>query len=195
MKKSSIFLVLITTLCCLSSCTGKYYENSFFSDSILKNELLPDLPKPDADSMVFVQRGAFNKNKVYVDEKDETAEEYFLKALTYSNSLAFKDFGTIYSTKDENPFVGVDSSYYFQSKAMQSSMLPSNYYFEEEKAYVIAYSNGEIKLGNNGVDSYLDDAHMLKVVNKSGTYQYDDFVYDYDYYIEFSYKPSLWLGD
>lgn len=195
MKKSLIFLALITTLCSLSSCTGKYYENSFFSDSILKNELLPDLPKPEADSMVFVQRGTLNKNRVYVDVKDETAEEYFLKALSYSHSLAFKNFGTIHSIKDENPFVGVDSSYYFHSTTLLSSILPSNYYFEEEKSYVIAYSNGEIKLGNNGVDSYLDDAHMLKVVDKSGTYQYDDFVYDYDYYIEFSYKPSLWLDD
>ena len=193
MKQSFIFLSLITTLCCLSSCAGKYYENSFFSNSILQDELLPNLPKPVVDSMVFVQRGALNKNRVYVDVKDETAEEYFLNVLTYTDSLAFENYGTIYSIKDETPFLGVDSSYYFQSTKMKSSMTPSDYYFEEEKAYALAYSNGEVKLGNNGVDKYLDDAHMIKVVDKGGTYQYDDFVYDYDYYIEFSYNPSLWF--
>ena len=36
---------------------------------------------------------------------------------------------------------------------------------------------------------------MLKVVDKGGTYQYNDFVYDYDYYIEFSNNPSIWIGN
>lgn len=195
MKKSSVFLMLLATLGCLSSCTGQYYENSFFSNNILQSELLPNLPKPEADSMVFVQRGALNKNRVYVDARDETSEDYFSKVLSYALSLAFDSFGTIHSIKDENPVLGVDSSYYFHSTRMLSSILPSNYYFDEENAYVIAYSNGETKLSSNGVEAYIDDAHMLKVVDKGGTYQYNDFVYDYDYYIEFSNNPNLWIGN
>ena len=195
MKNISKVMLLLVLLCCLSSCNVKYHENSFFSNGILDEELLPKLPEPDAQSMLFVEGNGITENTVYVSSNEETEEDYFQKVLEYTSSLEFEHYGTIHNIKQSFPILGVDPTYYYHSTSILSSLLPSNYYFEEENSYILAYSNGDLKFDADGTNQYIDDAHMIRVCKTPGEYNNDEFTFDYDYYIEFANEPMLWLDD
>lgn len=195
MKNILKVMLLLVSLCCLSSCNVKYHENSFFSNGILDKELLPKLPEPDAQSMLFVEGNGITKNIVYVSSNEETEEDYFQKVLEYTSSLEFEHYGTIHNIKQSFPILGMDPTYYYHSTSILSSLLPSNYYFEEEYSYILAYSNGDLKFDADGTNQYIDDAHMIRVCKTSGEYNNDEFTFVYDYYIEFANEPMLWLDD
>ena len=195
MKKNLTLLMLLCSICCLSSCEAKYHENSFFSNDILTEELLPELPEPDANSMLFVEGNGVTENIVYVSSDKETEEEYFQRVLEYTSSLGFKHYGTIHNIKQSFPILGMDPTYYYHSTSMLSSLLPSNYYFEEENSYILAYSNGDLKFDADMTNQYIDDAHMIRVCKTPGEYDNDEFTFDYDYYIEFANEPMLWLDN
>lgn len=61
MKNILKVMLLLVSLCFLSSCNVKYHENSFFSNGILDKKLLPKLPEPDAQSMLFVEGNGIKK--------------------------------------------------------------------------------------------------------------------------------------
>ena len=191
--KRLLFISLFMGLICFLGCAQEYSENLFFSNDVLEKELLPELPIPNSKKILFCEKYGANENRVYVTLDNQTSEEYFLEVMKYIEKLTFKHLGTVKKIKDEFPVLGTSPTYYYHSNDCLTSISASNYYFEEENSYILVYSNGEIKLGNDSKEEYIDKAHMIKVVNKSGTYQNGDYTFDYDYYIEFISEPSVWL--
>ena len=193
--KRLLLICLFIFIIYFLGCSQEYSENSFFSNDVLEKELLPELPTPNAKEILFCEKyGAIN-NRVYVTADNQTPEEYFFEVMKHIGKLSFEHLGTVTKIKDEFPVLGISPIYYYHyySPDGLTYISPSNYYFEEENSYILVYSNGEIKLGNDTTEEYIDQAHMIKVVNKSGTYQNGDYTFDYDYYIEFISEPSVWL--
>lgn len=196
-KLMKLLLLLLFILITTSSCGYGRIENSFFEDFKLQSNLVPNLPQPESSSMVLVDTNLGSDSRVYIDSK-QTAEEYFQKIVEYIESLTFTFCGTIDSIKEyHNNIVGKESSYYFRSTKTFSSILASNYYFEDENSYIIIYSNGGVENKEEG--NHLKDAHLIRVCCDSGIYQPkshigDDYSFKYDYFIEFGYEPSIWLN-
>ncbi|MBR2138167.1 MAG: hypothetical protein IKC22_07480 [Bacilli bacterium] len=198
MKKLVKYLSFLIVLFTMASCGYQRSESSFFDDSKLHFNLVPNLPQPDASSMVLVDTDLGDGARVYINS-EQTAEEYFQRIVEYVESLTFTFCGTVDSIKEyHNNILGKESSYYFRSTKPFSSILASNYYFEDENSYIIVYSNGEIE--NIETGEYLDDAHLIRVCCESGIYEPkshigDDYSFKYNYFIEFGYEPSIWFND
>lgn len=195
MKKVVLSFVLIVLCFSLASCGRQRYENSFFEDDKLSFNLVPELPQPENASMVLVDTDHGNKSRVYIDS-DQSVEDYFQDVIEYIEPLNFTFCGTVDTIKDT--ILGKETSYYFHSTKTLSSILASNYYFEEENAYIIIYSNGWIENKEEG--NYLKDSHLIKVICQSGVYEPqshigDDYYFEYDYFIDFGYEPSIWFND
>lgn len=193
MKRLLMIISLFLVVGCYLACSQKYYENSFFSYEVLKEELVPELTIPFANNLLFCEKYGANENRVYVLSDKQTPEEYFYEVIKYIQSLSFIHQGTVYKTKDEYPLLGQTPSYYYSSTLELPSISLENYFFKEENAYIYVYSNGDVKTGNDGTEEYIDQTHMIKVFKRSGTYQNDNYVFDYDYYIEFANNPSVWF--
>ena len=197
MRKLVKFLSLLLALLTMVSCGYQWSENSFFEDTKLHFNLVPSLPRPDDSTMVLVDTDLGKGARVYISS-EQTAEEYFQKIVEYVESLTFAFCGTIDSIKEyHNNIAGKESSYFFRSTKTFSSILASNYYFEDENSYIIIYSNGEVENKEEG--NHLKDAHLIRVCCDSGIYQSkshigDDYSFKYDYFIEFGYEPSIWFN-
>lgn len=126
-------------------------------------------------------------------------EEYFQEVMEYVESLDFTFCGTVDAIKEhDNDILGKEPSYYFSSTKELSLKAINNYYFEEENSYIVIYSNSYIE--DKDDSKYLKDAHLIRVCCDSGIYEpksymNDNYRFEYDYYIEFGYEPSIWIND
>lgn len=192
MKKLKRILLLLVLIFSAFSCTYQTEENLFFEDLKLYANLVPDLPKPKDASIVLI-----DKQRVYIDS-NVSYEEYFQEVMEYVESLDFTFCGTAESIKEYNYILGKETSYYFSSTKELTLKSINNYYFEEENSYIVIYSNSYIEDKDNG--KYLKDAHLIRVCCDSGIYEpkshiNDNYRFEYDYYIEFGYEPSIWIND
>ncbi len=198
MRKVMKFLLLLFILITTTSCGYRRTENSFFEDFKLQYNLVPNLPQPESSSMVLVDTDLGNGSRVYINSK-QNAVEYFQKIVEYVESLTFTFCGTVDSIKEyHNNILGKESSYYLRSTKSFSSILASNYYFADENSYIIIYSNGEVQYEEDG--NHLKDAHLIRICCDSGIYKpkshiNDNYSFNYDYFIEFGYEPSIWFND
>lgn len=196
MKK--ITLLLLFFLITMVLCGYGRKENLFFEDSKLSFNLVPKLPHPKNASMVLVDTDHGNDSRVYINS-NQSAEEYFQDCIEYIELLSFAFCGTVDSIKEDSEnILGKENTYYFRSTKNLSSVLAKDYYFEKEKSFIIIYSNGNIEKNENG--QYLKDAHLIRVCCTSGVYEPkshigDDYRFEYNYFIEFGYEPSIWLDD
>lgn len=212
MRRKILALITVGCVLVLSSCEGvTYTENKFYSDDVLAEGCVPNLPKPNGDMLYRTGTSAYC-DKIYISS-DETAEEYFARVLDYIQGLDFKMVGTIDWVKRTagNLFL-VDDSYVFKSTKEILEPSVNDYYNDEyssEPYYSIILSNNDIEQGKyhepyqhpENEDIYWDGYYeynlrgtLIRVcMDDKNTIEYDDVVFEYDYYLEVRVNEWLWM--
>ena len=212
MKKSFISLLLIICVLGLSSCEApSYIANQFYSDEILSEGLVPNLPKPNGEYLYRTGTSSYC-DKIYISS-EETAEEYFARILDYIKEFEFKNVGTIESVwRTAGNLFLVDDSYVFKSTKEILEPTVSDYYNDEvsyEPYYSIIISNNDIEQGKyhepyqhpenedihwDGYYEYNLRGTLIRVcMDDDKTLEYDDKSFEYDYYLEVRVNEYLWM--
>lgn len=212
MKKSFISLLLLVCILGLSSCESpSYIANQFYSDEILSEGLVPNLPKPNGEYLYRTGTSSYC-DKIYISS-EETAEEYFARILDYIKEFEFNNVGTIECVwRTAGNLFLVDDSYVFKSTKELLEPTVSDYYNDEvsyEPYYSIIISNNDIEQGKyhepyqhpenedihwDGYYEYNLRGTLIRVcIDDNNTIEYDSGVFEYDYYLEVRVSEYLWM--
>ena len=212
MKKVLCVLTLLSLVFLLSSCTGvSYIENKFYTDDVLEEGWVPDLPKPDGNMLYRTGTSAYC-DKIYVSS-EETPEEYFNRVLDYVQSIDAEMVGTVdWVKRTAGKLFLIDDSYVFRSTKEIAEPSASDYYNDDnslEPYFSIIVSNNEIEQGEyhepyqhpenkdihwEGWYEYNFRGTLIRVcMEEKDTIEYDGGVFEYDYFIEVRVDEWIWM--
>lgn len=213
MKKRDLSLLMLICTLTLSSCEApSYIENQFYSNEILTEGLVPNLPKPTGDYL-YRTGTSYYCDKIYISS-DEKIDEYFTRILDYIQEDEYKIIGTVDWTKTSgNLFlVDVDDSYVFKSTCDILEHTINDYYNNDDKYepfYSIIISNNDIEQGeyhepyqhpeNEDVhwdgyyDYYFIGTLIRLCVDENKTLEYNDKSFEFDYYLEVRTNERIWM--
>lgn len=121
MKK--LLLVSITLMCLFTfvSCGVLYKENVWFSDSTLKECIVPELPS--LDNKKYVNK---NDEDIYVSLQNKEYDAYINEIFEYLSAQDYKYFGT--QGEQKNTLAGAFTTYYFKPAAELSEFMIGDSY-------------------------------------------------------------------
>lgn len=132
-KLLALCLTAVVCLCCLVSCNSSTVKNEWFSDEILENCAIPDLPEiSDRD---YYHRTSNQSARIEFKATDEEIREYARTVYEYLEAQSFEYLGTRGSQKAS--LAGAFASYYFKDTSSFGECY-TTYYAEE---YIFVYSN------------------------------------------------------
>ena len=125
-KLLALCLTAVVCLCCLVSCNSSTVKNEWFSDEILENCAIPDLPEiSDRD---YYHRTSNQSARIEFKATDEEIREYARTVYEYLEAQSFEYLGTRGSQKAS--LAGAFASYYFKDTSSFGECY-TTYYAEE----------------------------------------------------------------
>ena len=212
MKKHIVALLSLVFVLGLSACEApSYIKNQFYSDEILSEGLVPNLPKPNGEYLYRTGTSAYC-DKIYISS-DETIDEYFTRILDYIQETEYKIVGTVdwVRVTTGNLFL-VDDRYVFKSTSDILEPTINDYCNDDDKSepfYSIIISNNEIEQGDyhepyqhpehediyiEGYYDYYFKGTLIRLcIDDDKTLEYDGGSFEYDYYLEVRVDEQLWM--
>lgn len=203
MKKGIIAITIILGVFSFASCGEvTYIENQFYSNEILEEALVPQLPKPNGEMLYRVGTSVYC-DKIYI-ASEESPEEYFQRILDYVQELDFQILGTVdWVWRTVGNLFLMDDSYAFKSTKDKQECSVEDYCNDEdagEPYYSIIFSNNEIMQGEyhepyqhperediyiGGYYDYYFIGTLIRVcVDYKHSIEYEGGIFEYDYYLE-----------
>lgn len=173
-KKRTIMPIVITSLL-MASCSNNnpYRQNEFFPEDLLKEQLADELPNPGGE-LLYCKENGFAAPRVYVDN-GISAEDYAQQVLDYLKGQEFKFVYTVDSTYVHVGIVpGKEDSYLVK----EFSSLNECYF---DNSWIFVYGNDEKIHTNDEGTIFLENEHVVRICNESGTMTEDKYKIDFDY--------------
>ena len=156
----ALILTAILCLCCLASCGGSYNKNEFFSEEMLTQNKLADMPVPPHVDNSVNQYG----NILYLNLTKDEYESYVSDLLQYLRA------------KEDISYLG-----YSVGSGLVAEMIPYDEIAPITDSYSPSRDSHKIFFSTkNGIDdnNYLNYPVEIEIIRKSGKLNFDNFEYN-----------------
>ena len=159
-KLLALCLTAILCLCCLAACSNSYSKNEFFSEEMLTQNKLADMPVPPHVDNSVNQYG----NILYLNLTKDEYESYVADLLQYLRA------------KEDISYLG-----YSVGSGLVAEMIPYDEIAPITDSYSPSRDSHKIFFSaKNGIDdnNYLNYPVEIEIIRKSGRLNFDNFEYN-----------------
>lgn len=159
-KLLALCLTVVLCLCCLASCRNSYSKNEFFSDELLTQNKLTDMPAPPHVDSSVIQYG----NILYLNLTKDEYESYVGDLLKYLQA------------KEDIYYLG-----YSVGSGLVAEMMPFDEIAPITDSYSVQGDSHKLFFStSNGIDdnNYLNDPVEIEIIRKSGKLNFDNYEYN-----------------